>query len=127
MGPTLNFKHTTLDCTIYQTTFKGHNIVLLRIVADCLIQCENEATAKKIFLIIGLVLQLKNEDTHPLAYLGPCVDFNDVDIEESNTHIIISCQSYIERMLRVHAWDTPKNKHTKNPSPLPDSHLKTIF
>ena len=30
-------------------------------------------------------------------------------------------------MLRAHAWSTPKSKQTKNPSPLPDSCLNTIF
>ena len=73
MGPTLNFKHNTHDCTIYQTTFKG-KVLLLRQVDDCLIQCKYEATTKEIFLIIGLVLQLENEDKPPFAYLGPCVD-----------------------------------------------------
>ena len=103
MGPNLNFKHTTHDHTIYQTTFKGHKVLLLRIVNDCLIQCEHEAIAKEILLIIGLSLQLKNEDKHLFTYLGPCVDFDGVDIKESNTHIMISCQSYIELMLCGHS------------------------
>ena len=96
-------------------------------VDNCLIYCEHEATAQEIFLLISLALQLKNEDEHPSTYLGPCVDFNGVNIKKSNTHIIISCQNYIECILYVHAWNTPKNKQTKDPSPLPDSCFKTIF
>ena len=68
----------------------------------CLIQYEHEGTAKEIFLIIGLALQLKNEDKPPFAYLGPCVNFNGIDIKESNTHIMISCQSYTDWMLCAH-------------------------
>ena len=63
-------------------------------VDDLLIQCEHEETTQEIYTLIGLVLQLENEDEPPFAYLGPCVDFNCVDIEQSNTHIMISCQSY---------------------------------
>ena len=91
MSSTLNFKHTTHDCTIYQTTFKSYKVLLLRQVDDCLIQCEHEATTKENFLIIGLALQLENEDKPLFAYFGPCIDFNGVNIEESNTHIMISC------------------------------------
>ena len=97
-------------------------------VDNLLIQYEHEVTAREIFLLIGVVLQLKNEDkTLSFAYLGPCVNFNGVDIKQNNTHIMISCQSYIDRMLHAHGWDTPKSKQIKNCCPLPDSCLKTIF
>ena len=127
MSLTPNFKHTTHDRTIYQITFKGNKVLLLQMVDNFLIQCEHEETAEEIFFLIGVALQLKNEDTPPFAYLGPCVDFNGVDIEESNTHIMISCQSYIDRILHAHGWDTPKSKQSKNLSPLPNLCLKTIF
>ena len=40
---------------------------------------------------------------------------------------MISCQNYIEHIFFAHIWDTLKSKDTKNPSPIPDSCLKTIF
>ena len=92
MSSTLNFKHTTHDYTIYQTTFKGNKVRVLQMVDDLLIQCEHEETAREVFFLISIALQLKNEDTPFYVYLGPCVDFNGVNIEESNTHIMISCQ-----------------------------------
>lgn len=85
VSSTSSFKHTTHDCTIYQITFKGHKDLLLRTADDCLIQCELEATDQEIFLLIGLVLQLKDEDKLPVAYPDPCVGFNGVDIENSST------------------------------------------
>ena len=113
MGPNFNFKHTIHDHSIYQTTFKGNKVLLLRMVDDLLVQCEHEDTTQEIFLLVGLALQLQNEDKPPFAYLGPCVDFNGVSIEESNTHIMISYQSYIDWMLCAHGWATPKSKQTK--------------
>ena len=127
MSPTFNFKHTTHDRTIYQTTFKGNKVLLLQMVDDLLLQCEHKETAQEIYTLIGLALQLENEDQPPFAYLGPCVDFNGVDIEQSNTHITISCQSYIDWMLRVHGWNNQKKKLSKNLSHLPDACLKTIY
>ena len=102
MSPDLNFKHTTHDRTIYQTTYKGNKVMLLRMVDDLLLCCEHEDTAREIYRKIGLALQLENEDEPPFAYLGSCSDFNGVDIEQSNTHIMISCQNYIDRILRAH-------------------------
>ena len=89
MSPTFNFKHTTHGYTIYQTTFRGNKVLLLRMVDGLLIQCEHKAMACVIYTRIGLVLQLENEDEYYIAYLGPCVDFNGVDIEQSNIHIMI--------------------------------------
>ena len=98
-SPQLGFKHTTHDRTIYQAVFKGHKVLLLRQVDDLMIQTDNEAIAKEIFKIIGLKLQLKNETEPPFAYLGLTTDFNGVDIEQSKTHIMISCGNYIDRMV----------------------------
>ena len=88
-------------------------------VDDLLIQCQYEETAREIYTLIGLALQLKNEDEPPFAYLDPCIDFNGVDIEQSNTHIMILCQSYIDQMLCVHGWNNHKKKLSNNLSPLP--------
>ena len=89
MNLILNFKQTTHDCTIYKTTFKGNKVLLLQMVDDLLIQCEHEETAEEIFYLIGITLQLKNEAEPPFQYLGSWVDFNGVDIKESNTYIMI--------------------------------------
>ena len=83
-------------------------------VNNLLFQCEHEDTAQEIFLLIGLALQLRNEDKLSFVYLGPCFNFNGVDIKKSNTHI-----SYIDRMLRAHSWDTSMSKQSKNLSLFP--------
>ena len=82
MSPTFNFKHTTHDCNIYQMTFKQNKILLLRMIDSLLLQCEHEETAREIYTLIGLALWLENEDEPPFAYLGLCVNFNVVDIEQ---------------------------------------------
>ena len=69
MGPELNFKHTTHDRTIYQTTYNGNKVMLLRMVDDLLLSCEHEDTAREIYSKIGLTLQPENEDEPTFAYL----------------------------------------------------------
>ena len=83
--PQLGFKHTTHDRTIYQAVFKGHKVLLLRQVDDLMIQTDNKDIAKTIFKIIGVKLQLENEDEAPFAYLGLTADFNGEDTEQRLT------------------------------------------
>ena len=96
IGPKLNFKHTTHDQTILKTTFKGHKVLLLHQVYNMMIQTDDEDIAKEIFMIIGLKLQLENEVELPFTYLGRTIDFNGVDIDQSRSHIIISCENFID-------------------------------
>ena len=107
-------------------------LLFLRQVDNCISACEDEDTAKEIFEIIGKQLQLRNEDKIPFAYLGLTVDFNGVDIEQSSTHIMISCQNYIERMLRAHSWESAPTKpydysDGKSPTPLPPTAIHHVF
>ena len=60
-----------------------------------MIQTDDEDIGKEIFKISGLKLQLENGDESPFAYLGCTIDFNGVDIEQSRSHIIISCKNHI--------------------------------
>ena len=91
MSPELGFTHSNHDWTIYHAVFKGRKVLLLQQVDDLMIQTNNEDIAKEIFKTIGLKLQLKNENEPPFAYLGLTTDFNEVDIEQSKMHIMISC------------------------------------
>ena len=81
----VRFKHTTHDRTIYQAVFKGHKVLLLQQVDYLMIQTDNKDIAREIFKIIGVKLQLENEDEAPFAYLGLTADFNGEDIEQRLT------------------------------------------
>ena len=68
-------------------------------VDDLLIKCEHEETSREIFFLIGVALQLKNGDNLPFLYLGPSVNFNDVNIKQSNTHISLSLKVLFIKVL----------------------------
>ena len=125
MGLNLNFKHTTQGCTINQTILKGHQVLLLRLVNDCLIQC-----AQDTFLLILVLCFNSRIKVSLLSHTINLVVLISMVLTSkgSNIHIIILCQNCILGMLRAHAWDTPPiKKRTKNLFPLPDTCLKTIF
>ena len=70
MAPPLNFKTTTHDKTIHQTTYKGELIFVLHQVDNRTMACDNKDTTKEMYDIIGASLRLPKEDKDPFAYLG---------------------------------------------------------
>jgi len=110
----MGFKSTTHDRTIYTTLYTHDNgkkeiIYMLRQVDDFALACKDESTAKAIYNAIGKKLKLPNESDIPFSYLGLIEDFNGIDIEQSKTHVRISCQNYIDRLLISHGWTTEKS------------------
>ena len=98
----LNFKATVHDRCIYQTTYKGHNILLLRQVDDLAIAVDDESIAKEIYSIIGAKLQLPGETDPPFTYLGLINDYNGVDIDQRKEYIEVNASSYIDRVITSH-------------------------
>ena len=88
-------------------------VYLLRQVDDFAFACADEQTAKNFFNVLGQLLKLPSEDEVPFKYLGQVDDFNGVDIIQSKQYIEISCQKYIDRVLKSHGWETQsKNEQT---------------
>ena len=121
----LNFQSTKHNKCIYQTTFKGHTVLLLYQVDNFLISCKLESVAKRIFHYIGNKLQLHNKKVPPFKYLGPAKDYNDINLIQTRHYIGINCAGYIDCVNCAHRWDKPdldkiKSKPT---SPLPEKCL----
>jgi hypothetical protein len=128
--PELGFRHTTHDHTIYETTFCGHKLLLLRQVDDFSLSCPSEDIAKDVFDIIGRKLQLPSEDQPPFKYLGLIDDFNGIDVIQTQDYISLSSESYIRRVLKTHGWDRPSPSEpssTKPVSPLPADAVSLLF
>ena len=124
------FNTTSHDRTIYRAAYKptGDNIYLLRQVDYFLLACSNESVTEYIYTKNGGSLQLTGESDKPFSYLGLVEYFNGIDIEQSREYIQISCQNYIDRVIRSHHWNGQSSKFPdKPPSPLPPDSLKKLF
>ena len=92
----LNFRATVHDRCIYQTTYKGQQILLLKQVDDLAIATNDESLAKEIYNIIGKKLQLPGESDLPFTYLGLINDYNGVDVDQRKEYIEVNACSYIK-------------------------------
>jgi hypothetical protein len=128
--PELSFTPTTHDRTIYATIYRGTKVLLLRQVDDFALACASEPLARDIFDFIGRQLQLPNEPAPPFKYLGLLSAYNGLDVEQSSSHIGLSCSSYISRLLKTHGWDTPGSKEpisSPHTSPLPIDAVDILY
>ena len=105
-------------------------VFLLRQVDDFAIACPAEHIATTIYDAIGKRLQLPSEDKPPFSYLGLLDDYNGVDVHQYNDSIAISCESYIDRVLRTHGWTTPESSPPdplRPTSPIPDDVIPALY
>ena len=127
-SPEFGFKCTTHDRSIYSATIDNEHVLLLRQVDDFALACSNEALAKRIYSQLGERLRLPTETTAPFKYLGLLEDFNGINVRQCDDSIAISCQTYIERVLKTHKWDTPSEPTLCKPvSPLPDDAINNLY
>ena len=130
-SPEFKFKSTTHDKAIYRGEFNGVPILLLRQVDDFALATPSEDIAKAIYARIGKALQLPKESNPPFSYLGLLDDFNGVDVRQYSDRTVLSCTSYIERLLRSHNWSTPSSYEDRDPnkpqSPLPTDAVSQMY
>ena len=102
-------------------------VLLLRQVNDFALATPNEALAKLIYDRIGKKLQLPSEEDVPFKYLGLLEDFNGLNVKQYRDCTVVSCEAYIDRVLKTHGWDTPISESTKPTAPLPVDCINRIY
>ena len=129
----LGFIKAKHDHSIYRMSHQEGDIFLLQQVDDFVLACRSEATSIDIFDWIGLALQRpieKEKNIVPFTKLGLVNDFNGIDIHQCKEYIEISAESYIDRLLKTHGWDTPsaKSKDPKRPPvPIPSTGIDSMY
>jgi hypothetical protein len=124
LGPEFGFTNTTHETNIYQGTYAGEKVILLRQVDDFLIATSDPSIADRIYTRIGELLQQPEEKDIPFVNEGIATEFNGVDVLQTRDYIQVSSTSYIHRLLKTHGWDTPVDTTSAPREPLPpDSYI----
>ena len=77
---------------------------------------------------IGRRLQLPTESAPPFKYLGLLTSYNGVDVHQYSDCILISCETYIDRVLRTHGWSSPSaDEDSTRASPMAADAIDTIY
>ena len=101
---TLELKHTTHERSLYSGVFEGQKVLVCRQVDDFAVATENKATADKIISLINEQVTTEN--------LGIAPTFDGADVLQARDYVEVSCESYLNRLLKAHGWETPGPKET---------------
>ena len=81
----LGFESATHDKTIYTKVHNGETVYILHLqqVDDLALACNDEATEKDLYKMIGSRFRLLNETKDPFTYLSLITNFNGIGVEQS--------------------------------------------
>ena len=94
----VGFKSTTHERCIYQTKIKNHQVLFLRQVDNFAVTSNDPSIANTDIAQIRAKLHV------PLNHLGVIAKFNGIDVLQMRSHIKISCQTYLDKVLDGHKW-----------------------
>ena len=115
----MGLRNTTHERNLYTGTIDGKEILVCRQVDDFAAGAEDLATAE--LFITKLREHVRCEfagmglETHDGVYQR----YNGIDVIQTRDYIKVGCESYIDRMLMSHGWDTPAHKDPPNLVPIP--------
>jgi hypothetical protein len=127
LGPEFGFTNMTHETNIYQGTYDGVKILLLRQVDDFLLSAPEPSIADKIYTWICELLHQPAEKDIPFVNEGIDTEFNGVDVLQTRDYIKVSSASYIHRLLKTHGWDTPVDTSSAPREPLPPDSYISVY
>jgi hypothetical protein len=119
LGPPLNFKTTTHERNLYCGTLDGKLVLVCRQVDDFAIGCACVKTAERLIEIINSHVSTKNQGMGTLTASGYSHRYNGLDIHQTQRYIKISCETYVQRLLQTHGWESPGPKESDRPDSVP--------
>jgi Reverse transcriptase (RNA-dependent DNA polymerase) len=94
------FKSTTHERSLYVGVYNGFKMLISRQVDDLAIGSHDLASIHKLVAVICA------EDKVDLRDEGILASFNGVDVHQMASYISITCESYIDKLLKHYGWDS---------------------
>jgi hypothetical protein len=106
-GPELQLRSTTHERNLYQGTFQGEKVLVCRQVDVFAIATDSQPVAEALIAIINRHVTTASQGIGVHVPDGIHARYNGVDIRQTQLYIQLSCDTYIQRVLQSHGWETP--------------------
>jgi hypothetical protein len=106
-GDELQFKSTTHEPNLYRGHIDGQLVLICRQVDDFAIASSCPSAADKIIAIINRHATTSSKGTGTITAHGLHLRYNGLDVHQTRDYVKISCETYIDRILQTHGWETP--------------------
>ena len=117
----MGFANAAHEKNLCQGFVDGQPVLVCRQVDDFAIGTESESAAKEFFRILRLHVETEHSAMgQEIPDVGIFERCNGIDVTQTRDYVKIGCESYIDRLLQTHGWDSPtaKSKDPTNPVPL---------
>jgi len=94
----IDLKPTKHEPCLYHGQFQGQYTLFMRQVDDFAIATSNSTTASALIQEINQHLRL------PIHILGEVTRYNGVDVQQTKHYVKISCEKYINKMIKEYPW-----------------------
>ena len=114
----MKFRNTTHERNLYSGTIDGIDMLVCRQVDDFAIGATHER-GPNLF-----IEKIREHVAAEFSAMGAETDegmyerFNGLDVLQTRDYIKLGCESYIDRVLKSHGWDTPTAKDPENLVPI---------
>jgi hypothetical protein len=110
--PTLKFTTTCHERNLYCGTFRNEQILVCRQVDDFAIGSTTTATAEALIQVIKSHAITSSNGIGVPTVFAISSRYNGLDVHQTRSYIKLSCDTYIQRLLSTHGWETPSSAST---------------
>ena len=124
----LGFINTTHERNLYRGKIDGEDVLLCRQVDDFAVGCADPGTAEKFIKLINDRVTTDSKGMgEPLKLRGHRSAYNGIDLYQTRDYVKVACDTYIERLLQTHGWDSPEVlDKCQDVSPIVDDLARTL-
>jgi hypothetical protein len=118
-GPELRFTSTGHERNLYRGIFLGEVVLICRQVDDFAIGTSTPAVAEQLIAKINSFARTTSNGIGVPTSFGISIRYNGLDVHQTRHYIKLSCETYINRLLSTHGWETPSPNSSDRPDLVP--------
>ena len=117
----MGFRNLTHEKSIYVGQVDGKEVLVCRQVDDLATASKEPATSEAFIKCVQKYVTTEYAGMGVPSDRGTYQKFNGLDIHQTQDYVKISCESYIDNMLRTHGWDAPTRDDSPKTVPISPS------
>lgn len=114
----MGFRHATHERNLYVGEISGKDILVCRQVDDFATGAAEEETSKSFIEAVRQHVATEYAGMGLPTEMGVYQRYNGVDVIQTRDYIKLGCETYIDRMMQTHGWDTPPSREARAEVPL---------
>jgi hypothetical protein len=114
----MGFKNTSHEKNLYVGEIDDKEVLICRQVDDFAVGAASKDTVESFFTSLRSHVETEYHAMGMPCEQGVYERYNGIDIIQTRDYVKIGCESYIDRMMMTHGWDSPTRKDSPRSTPI---------